>query len=102
MVSAQTKNKFGYLFLTIGVVAGLFAAWKNDNAIKEVNRKQTIFIIRQCDREKFRNQIAINFLERDRVRVQNEKFDVAIRQAYIDTIEKQINRLNHIPKCSLP
>jgi len=102
MVSAQTKNRVGYLILTIGVVIGLFAAYQNDAAIRKVNTKQTTFIIRQCDREQFRNKIAINFLERDHKRVEAEHFDPAVKAAYLSVINKQIMRLNHIPPCKLP
>ena len=103
MVTAANKNRFGYIFLTIGVVAGLLGAFRNDSSIRKVNEKQTTFIVRQCDREKIRNEIAIRFLERDRFRVSESKeIDPGIKSSYLTTIDTQIHELRNVPPCRLP
>ncbi len=103
MLSVSNTNRLGYIILTIGVIVGLFAAYQNDNAIRTVNEKQTKFIVRQCDREKVRNKIAIGFLERDRTRVLSAKdLDPAIKTTYLSTIDGQVKELDNIPPCRLP
>lgn len=90
------------MILAVGVVAGLFAAWLNDQSIEEINRKQTAFILSQCEREKYRTDIAIKFLERDEARVKAESLDPAVKAAYLSIIKEQKNHLQNIPKCVLP
>ncbi len=103
MFRTETQNRIGYGVLALGVVAGLIGAFVNDAAIKSVNKKQTAFIIKQCDREQFRNQIATTFLERDAARVQrDQKLDPSVKTVYLHTIQQQILRLNNGPKCELP
>ncbi len=103
MFRTATQNRIGYGVLALGVVAGLIGGFINDAAIKGVNKKQTEFIIRQCDRESFRNSIAISFLERDKTRVEQEKnLDPAVKSVYLSTIDYQITTLNKIPPCRLP
>jgi len=103
MRSVRHKDRIGYVLLTIGVVVGLFAGWENDNAIKEVNSRQTTFIIEQCKRDADRNEIVIDSLEGAQRRAAvTFKDDQALARVEVDRIQEQINRFKNSPPCRLP
>lgn len=96
-------NRAGYLVLVIGVVAGLFFGWENDNAIKDVNNKQTRFILNQCRRDDMRNDIVIDSLESAKRRTAiTYKGDLFLRKLEVDRIQEQIDKFKDAPLCELP
>lgn len=96
-------NRAGYLVLSLGVVAGLFFSWKNDNAIKDVNNKQTKFILEQCRRDDMRNYVVIDALEgAQRRAIFTYKDDPFIRNYEVGRIQEQINHFKNAPTCELP
>lgn len=103
MVSVSTQNRIGYLLLTIGVTVGLVAAYKNDSAIKDVNRKQTNFIIQQCQRDDKRNDIVIDSLKGAQIRAKIALKNNPVAQAIeVQRIQDNIRQFENAPPCRLP
>lgn len=103
MFRTATQNRIGYGLLAVGVVAGLFGAYRNDAAIKEVNNKQTIFILKQCQRDEQRNDIVIKSLQgaKDRTRETFKNNPIALT-IQLRQINEQIEQFKNSPPCELP
>lgn len=92
-----------YMVLAVGVVAGLFFSWINDNEIEEINRKQTQFILSQCRRDKERNEIIVEALEaaKDRTIITYKNYPI-LRLIETGRIERQIEKFKTSEPCELP
>lgn len=103
MVTPATQHKLGYGLLALGVIAGLFGAWENDNSIKAVNKQQTQFILQQCQRDNARNGIVIESLEGAQRRAAiTFKDEPALAALEIGKIQQQIADFKNSPPCRLP
>jgi len=104
MLETKTANRLGYGLLTVGVVVGLYAGYKNDQGLKEVNNKQTTFIVSQCKRDKVRDDSVIQALEdaKVRVRIQFATSNPDALATSLAKIQHSINTLKHKEKCEVP
>lgn len=103
MFRTATQNRIGYGALAVGVVIGLFFSYKNDSAIKDVNRRQTTFILQQCERDRFRNKTVIEALESAKERARDlYKFDPIKQSRQLTIIQSQIDAFEQITECRLP
>jgi hypothetical protein len=103
MTSSETKNRLGYMVLTIGVILGLFAAFRNDSNIRDVNDRQTNFIIQQCERDDSRNDIVIESLRGAKRRaIVTYRSNADLLYIEVQRIQDQIDEFKNSPPCRLP
>lgn len=103
MFRSVTANRIGYGVLAVGVVAGLIGAYKNDSAIKDVNTKQTKFIIQQCLRDDARNDIVVESLRGAKRRaIVTYRNSPVILEVELFRIQEQIDEFKNSPPCRLP
>lgn len=103
MFRTATANRVGYGILAVGVIVGLFGAYKNDSAIKEVNTKQTRFIIQQCLRDDSRNDIVIESLRGAKRRaIVTYQNNPDLMEIELLRIQDQIDKFKNSPPCRLP
>jgi len=103
MFKTATANRVGYAILAVGCAAGLFGAYRNDSAIKNVNEKQTRFIIDQCLRDDKRNDIVIESLQGAKRRaIITYRENPVLLEVELFRIQEQINEFKNSPPCKLP
>jgi hypothetical protein len=103
MFRTRKGNVIGYLLLAGGVVAGLVAAFQNDSAIRNVNNRQTDFIIQQCQRDDARNDIVVDSLRGAKRRaIVSYRDNPVLLEVELFRIQDQIDEFQNSPPCRLP